>query len=187
MVRLMERGQRTERLERRQDCVVDLRRCGKKGAAMDDAMPDGKRRTAAKRRRHAADQIVEENLVIRFGVLRPAFLGNGRALCVLGEEVRRHADALDLPLEEERWFPIIHCGVARELDARRSRIDDENGAFHAPYSAARAAGAAWRRACARRTATAADAIRVRRLSARLVKMIGIRAPSTMPAASALDM
>src|SRR5208337_4804075 len=68
-----------------------------------------------------------------------------------------------------------------------SRVDDENGALHARYSAARAAGAALRRACASRTATAADASRVRRLSARLVNMMGNRAPSTMPAPSALDM
>ena len=47
------------------------------------------------------------------------------------------------------------------------------------------ATAIWRRACAASTATAQLAIRDRTLSARLVRMIGTRAPSTRPALSAL--
>jgi len=47
-----------------------------------------------------------------------------------------------------------------------------------------ALGADFRRAAASITATAQEARRVTRESARLVKMIGTRAPSTMPAASA---
>src|SRR5271166_6471545 len=47
-----------------------------------------------------------------------------------------------------------------------------------------AAAALWRRASATRLATAQDARRVSTESARLVRMIGTRAPSTMPAASA---
>jgi hypothetical protein len=46
-------------------------------------------------------------------------------------------------------------------------------------------GVCWRRACATSTATAQLAIRERTLSARLVRMTGTRAPSTMPALSAL--
>src|SRR5271169_2737330 len=46
------------------------------------------------------------------------------------------------------------------------------------------AAALWRLASATRLATAQDARRVNTESARLVRMIGTRAPSTMPAASA---
>src|ERR1700761_1985154 len=46
------------------------------------------------------------------------------------------------------------------------------------------AEADWRRAAATMTATAQDARRVSTESARLVRMIGTRAPSTIPAASA---
>src|ERR1700738_3533170 len=46
-------------------------------------------------------------------------------------------------------------------------------------------GAPVRRACAYRTATAQEAMRARTESAREVRMIGTRAPSTIPAASAL--
>src|SRR5690242_17879417 len=105
----------------------------------------------------------------------------------LGSHVWRRADALDLPFEEQGRFLFVHCTVTRELDARRSRVDDQNGALHRNHSAASAPGADWRREFASRTATAADANRVCRLSARLVKMIGILAPRTMPAASAPDM
>ena len=71
-----------------------------------------------------------------------------------------------------------------ELDARRAGIDDEDRVHggHAAGSAVHA-GAAHRR---RATATAQEAMRVRTESAREVRMIGTRAPSTMPAASAFD-
>src|SRR6516164_7877345 len=47
-------------------------------------------------------------------------------------------------------------------------------------------GALVRRACAYSTATPQDAMRERTESAREVRTIGTRAPSTMPAASALE-
>src|SRR6476646_11842115 len=55
------------------------------------------------------------------------------------------------------------------------------------YSAADRIAVDRRLACASRTAVAAEARRVRSLSASLVKMIGTRAPSTIPAPSAPDM
>ena len=150
-------------------------------------MPNGDRCSTAKMRRCPANQVLEQCLVIEFGVGRPAFFGDGRAVRVLGGHAWRQADAIDLPFEQQGGLLLVHDGVTRELDARGTRVDDQNEVFHGGHPGAGAAGAPWRRACARKTATAADAIRVRRLSARLVNMMGIRAPSTMPAASAFDM
>src|SRR4029453_9094793 len=62
-----------------------------------------------------------------------------------------------------------------------ARIDDEDR-FHVGHAAGKTA--APRRASAYRTATAQEAMRVRTESARDVRMIGTRAPSTIPAASA---
>src|SRR4029077_12391897 len=61
--------------------------------------------------------------------------------------------------------------------------DDKNG-VHQSHAAANCE--VLRRPLALSTATAQDAMRERTESAREVRMIGTRAPSTMPAASALD-
>ena len=70
----------------------------------------------------------------------------------------------------------------RELDARRAGVEDEDRVGHGvtPATLRRSRGAP----AATSAATAHEASRVITESARLVRMIGTRAPSTMPAASA---
>ena len=96
---------------------------------------------------------------------------------------------LDLPVEQP-------CAVAarlveRELDARRAGIEHGDAACVRGHLRRQPSSRApcERHSCARRaaatsTATAQEASRVSSKSARLVRMIGTRAPSTMPAASA---
>ena len=107
--------------------------------------------------------------MVGFVLARPGFFGKCPAVRVLGHQVGQRADALDLPVQKQDRVLLALHGITRELDARRSRVDDKNGALHATHSLVEVV---WRRACASRTATAADASRVRGLSARLVNMIG---------------
>src|SRR6185436_18910877 len=72
--------------------------------------------------------------------------------------------------------------IDAELEARGAGVQDERIVVHGRLVAQRGGV---RRACAASTATAQLAIRERRLSARLVKITGTRAPSTRPALSAL--
>src|SRR3546814_13777526 len=72
-------------------------------------------------------------------------------------------------------------GEERKLDARRARIETDDR-LHA--EACGSPGAAFGAARASSAAIAQDARRVRSLSARLVRMMGTRAPRTPPAASA---
>src|SRR3546814_1547414 len=72
-------------------------------------------------------------------------------------------------------------GEERKLDARRARIETDDR-LHA--EACGSPGAAFGAARASSAAIAQDARRVRSLSARLVRMMGTRAPRTTPAASA---
>src|SRR5262249_22258533 len=109
-------------------------------------------------------------------------VGQRLALGTTRTQPRTAADAvhlaLDLPTE-----PAI--AVDREdlkLHARRTRVDDEDG-IHRRHAAAVVAPR--RRAWARRVPTAQDAMRARSESARDVSTTGTRAPSTMPALSAL--
>src|SRR6185437_6384891 len=85
---------------------------------------------------------------------------------------------LDLTLQAAFALHVKHL----KLDARGTGIDHKDG-VHGVHAAA--IGALRRRASARRAATAADAIRDRAESARDVSTTGTRAPSTMPAPSAL--
>src|SRR3546814_2321945 len=72
-------------------------------------------------------------------------------------------------------------GEERKLDARRARIETDDR-LHA--EACGSPGAAFGAARASSAAIAQDARRVRSLSARLVRMMGTRAPRATPAASA---
>src|SRR5208337_2825206 len=95
---------------------------------------------------------------------------------------RPRADPVHLAFDLARE---LRCPIHRkhlELDAGGARVDDKN-AVHGSHAAGN--GEVLRRASASSTATAQDAMRERTESAREVRTIGTRAPSTRPAASAL--
>ena len=181
IVWLVQRRQRTQRLQLVQHGIIDKRCVSKSSPAMEHAMPDRERLFTAKMRPHPVYEKAEQGLVVRLVPARPGLFCDDPAVRIFGDQVRHRADALDLPIQQQRRFLFVLRGIARELYAGRPRVDDDNRALHGRHSLAEIV---WRRACASNTATAADAIRARGVSARLVNMIGMRAPSTIPAAPA---
>ncbi len=110
---------------------------------------------------------------------RPRLFGD-RTLRCASDEMRRRVDgfdlAADLRLQPHRRVRQNSTNLMLDEPALRTRI-----AFRVtrrPFPAARASSATMS------TATAHDARRAISESARLVRMIGTRAPTTMPAASA---
>src|SRR4029077_15574551 len=101
---------------------------------------------------------------------------------VLRRQMRRRADAVDLPARLQAPAVFVRPAVHAELQARRARVEHQRVVVH--VGPARSQRGGCRRACAASTATAQLAMRDRRLSARLVRMTGTFAPSTGPALSA---
>src|SRR5262249_564386 len=85
-------------------------------------------------------------------------------------------------LDQTLRIPAVFDAEDLEFDAGRPGVDDKDRVHRNQPDMA----AARRRASAYSTATAHDAIRLRTESAREVRMMGTRAPSTRPAASALE-
>ena len=96
------------------------------------------------------------------------------SLRVVRAQARGMADAVDAAAVE-RTILIAGRAVDGEFDARGAGVDDQDGGGQGARSICR---------CANICASAQDAMRASEPSARLVSMIGTRAPSTMPAASA---
>src|SRR5262249_55423140 len=161
------------------DGAIDARRRGKLGAAMHDAMADTDHAPVDQERAAELQDLRRRAVVVEPG-LAPALLGHDGTCCVVRPEVRIDADALDLAAKQQG--PVVAGFVERELDARRPGIEDGDAASVGGHGAMAAAGLA-RRAAATIKATAHDARRTSSESARLVRMMGTRAPSTMPAAS----
>src|SRR3974390_2302143 len=90
------------------------------------------------------------------------------------------SDTIHLPFDEP-MKSFLRGFKDLEFDAGGPCVYDENGV----HDYAAGSGALVRRACAKRTATAQEAIRDRTESARDVRIMGTRAPRTMPAESAL--
>src|SRR5450631_4293263 len=85
-------------------------------------------------------------------------------------------DAVHRALAKQLFiYGMFRYGIERELDAGRPRVDDEDVAGH---------GMACVLLRASSRAIAQEPCRTSALSARLVRMMGTRAPSTMPAISA---
>src|SRR4051812_6532634 len=182
VVRLMERRQRHERLQIVEHRWRDDNRCGVARAAVDDAVADAEHSRAVKARAQPRREKLQRrgdiaNLWLQRLRVEP------RAGRIANRELRRRAEAFDLAARDRTPFrPVAHL-VNAELQAGRSGVEHEHDRLAVDHDAT-----LWkvcRRACAASTATAQLAIRERTLSARLVRMIGTRAPSTRPAQSAL--
>src|SRR5262249_23849905 len=153
--------------------------------AMDDPVPDRDQVDLLRLAQPAAD--LEHGGGQVGDVLHRVILVDERlAVGAAGAQPRPHADAVHLAFDQA--FEPAGAGRSEqlELDARRSRIGDEDR-IHVRLLGDHAAGnaALRRRASANSTATAQEAMRLRTESAREVSTIGTRAPSTMPAESAL--
>src|SRR5690606_2904061 len=121
---------------------------------------------------------VVERVAVLFALAAAGHHRLGEALAVGGLErdFGCGADAFDLAGHRRRFRHVTIDRVKRELQARRARIENEDG-FHG----FRASRLRWAINCT----TAHEAVRVSAVSARLVSTIGTRAPSTTPAISAL--
>src|SRR5262249_10259603 len=131
-------------------------------------------------------QCIERGVAVADGFDIDSAIVQSLVRVIFRGEFRRRADALDLPARFES--PGIGRGLVEdaELEARRSGVEDDRVVLHARhcFRRYRVACKPVRRAWAAITATPQLTILDRRLSARLVRMIGTRAPRTSPAASA---
>src|ERR1700722_11810633 len=119
----------------------------------------------------------EKGFVAEIGV-GPAMLREDDAILVRDDQRGRGADPFDLALRGEAQI-IARRLEDGELQAGGARVERQHRigqtAVSRPVRCA---------ACAISTATAQEAMRADSASARLVRMIGTRAPTTTPAASA---
>src|SRR5215470_13291931 len=178
VVRLVQRRQRHKLLQLIEDRGVDDHRRRELLTAMHDSMADGQDAQAIRMPGDPFEERGQRTLVVAAAGARTpdGLIGHRPALGVNRDKSRFGSDALDLAViaQHERVTTLVQ-GEHRELDARRSCVDDEDDVRHAM---------ALRRRAAMR-ATAQDAMRARTVSARLVRMMGARAPRTIPAPWAL--
>src|SRR5262249_31517946 len=138
-------------------------------AAVDHAVPRGDHLGACRAgldpREHRAERIV-----MRDTGGQP-IVSQLHAGLVFRDEARARPQAVDLTADEQRRRGRALADFEyRELDRGRARVEDEE--YAAQYFGPRRAN---------RSAMAHEAMRVRGSSARLVRTIGTRAPSTSPA------
>ena len=156
--------------QRRRDALRPVMR----RAAMDDAVPEPRQRPAASRSRSqgsSSHQCLGRALRGRPGQVGARDRGAGG---ILRPEARADADAVHLAIEE-----AVVAIEQREFQRGGAGIHHPDHAGHVAH----ACGSCWAAAESRR-ASATEARREVTLSARLVRMMGTRAPRTMPALSA---
>src|SRR5262245_22157245 len=182
IVRLVEGCERAEGLKALDHGGVDQNRSAVVRAAVHHAMAngDGQRSNLGAEKLH--DLAQGRGHVGHLGG-RPGLVDEDIALGALDDEVRPDADPLDLALEPT--LQLIACADREQLefDARAAGVDDKDGVGHGRQARIGCFSIwLWRNSAA----TAQEAMRVRTWSAREVRMIGTRAPRTMPAASACE-
>ena len=130
VVRLVERGERHQRLELLQERVVDQHRGGVVRAAVHDPVADRDRRGAQVLEQPAAEHLLRPPDV--GGLLRRDLPVDGlAALGVLRREPRpRRADALDLAPEQPGQVAALPDPEELELDARAAGVEDQDGVRH---------------------------------------------------------
>src|SRR5262245_56247823 len=121
-------------------------------------------------------EMVHRAVVTELHPVAPAFFRGDDTTRGARDEVRGRMDPLDLSAQL-RVQPAVLVLVEQELDARRAGIQYEN----APAVHDTAFSNCMRREWATSTATAQDAWRAINESARLLRMIGTRAQSTLQA------
>src|SRR5262249_6548357 len=182
IVRLMEWRKRRKSLESLDHGCVDQNRRTVIRTAMHHAVSDRDGQASDLGAQELNDLAERGRHVGGLG-RRPGLVDENFAFCVLGSEPWLDANPLDLPLQATLQL-IVRVDLEQlKLNTRAAGVDDENGVGHGPHAwIGSFAIWLWRKSAA----TAQEAMRVRTLSAREVRMIGTRAPSTMPAASACE-
>ena len=108
IVRLMQRRQRAERLELGEHRRIDAHRRGEVDAAMHHAVTDAEqRRPVAEMLAQPAADHAKERGVARAAIVGPAAIDQHLTVGILGGEVRRGADALDLALGRQLELVVV--------------------------------------------------------------------------------
>ena len=185
VVGLMQRRQRRVALEVREHLVVDHDRLVVSRSAMNDPMADGDRLELLRRAQPGSRDLQRGRNVVHLRSERRT-----RSIsCALSAASARSRGRVPMPstcpLIRRRGSTPAIGAKDLELDAGRARIDDQDRVHRGSRRWQRRS---FRDAHGRRERAAAqEARRERTESAREVRMIGTRAPSTMPAKSALAM
>jgi hypothetical protein len=98
-------------------------------AAVERGIEAGHLRQVGLDRGDGADHAKEVG-VTRGAIVRPAPVDQDLALCVLGDEMRQCADALDLPLGRQQRPVVLADPVDREFQAGGAGIDGQDGVGH---------------------------------------------------------
>ncbi len=133
VVRLVQRRERHERLQPRQDRLVDRHRPGEDRPAVHHPVRDARERSLAER---AADVLEEEPQragVVEVRALRPAPLRDDRAVRGARDEPGRalRSDRLELAADA-RHERSAALAEERELDRRRPGVEDQDAVGHFP-------------------------------------------------------
>ena len=160
--------------------MIDQHRLSVIRPAMHDAMADAYRANLELAQPGSGDGHGSGNVCHRLGRIRP--LCERIAGRPAGAQPRASADPVHLSLDLPPQPAVALHPEDLKFYAGGAGVDDKDG-VHGTHAAATGA---WRRlASASSAATAAEAILDRAESARDVNTTGTRAPSTMPAPSAL--
>src|SRR3569833_4018990 len=176
-LRLVQRRQRTQGPERADRLGIETRRPGE-ARAMNDAMADRRKALRLGPRLDPGEEVFEK---ARRGALRfgPGGVGQRATCAVASPDARRRAGGLDLPAQQGANADVLR-GEQGELAAGGADNERPRRAGHA-----REPGFSGGTPCsAIRTARAQEATCVSTESARLVRALGTRAPSTTAAAAA---
>src|SRR3569833_3125748 len=181
VVRLVQRGERCQ-LGKLGD---HLRIYPDRGAVfhtpVNDPVSDGRHRCSPDQAGGRRDDLAGRGAMVE-AVRRPALFGHDGAFAVHHIEAGSHAELFHLAAEEQACGGV--AAIERELDAGGTGIDHGEAGFGFAGGFRHGIAVLARLAATSRLAMAQDASRVSSSSARLVRMIGTRAPSTIPAPSA---
>ena len=181
IVRLMKRGERVEAFKLIHHLRVQHHRLGEQVSAMHHTMSGADQSIRAEMSVAEIEHRMQKRLVRKSGSIRPNLVFHNLAICTASRQMRRLSQALHLSTGEDAQIFRTSARVGLEqceLQAGGAGVQGQDRIGHYLMLA-------WvSRARVISTATAQEAMRVSGESARLVRMIGTRAPSTTPAASA---
>ena len=133
IVRLVQRRQRDELLQRLQHTGIHADRRGVLQPAVNDPVTDPDQTVADELLAEEAPQMLHRLVVAEFHAFAPRPLGHCPARHIPGHELRRRGEALDLAAHVQGEVVVTH-EEQRELDTRRAGIDDGDRVGHGVLS-----------------------------------------------------
>ena len=128
-MRLMQGCKRNKRLQFRHDTKINQDGCRKIRPAMHHTMPDGHNRGRQPVFQPGDDDVKRRRMISGRAAIWPKLIGDFQAMGIPGHEMRRRADALNLP-----GMKLRECSargfISGEFQGRRPRIQDHDNAVH---------------------------------------------------------